>query len=199
MFTEVNSLVIVVLIIINLSSGCSTPSRPIAESTSTTAVGIIPTATLSAIPTHPNPSTATMPTPSEAESKAIALNLLENNGGCRLPCIWGLTPGTTTSVERQKILASYGEFSEPDFSMSGSGSDLSENPGGVGIAVIRDNVRISMGLVYYETDNLIETLSLVTTPQQDQKYVFGNKDYLDLVAYYTLLAGSGLMLDLLMH
>jgi len=176
----------------NLNSGCSIISQPVAEPISTNIVELIPTETPTATPT------VTIPTPSEAESKAIALNLLENNGDCRLPCIWGLTPGITTTVERQSILASYGKFSEPDFSMSGG--DVSENSGGFGIGITEDDVRVSMGLSYYETDHLIEILSLVTTPQRDQKYVYGDSNYSDLIEYYTLqqlLSNYGMPSDVL--
>jgi len=70
--------------------------------------------------------------------------------------------------------------------MSGSGLDVAENPGGFGIGITKDDVRVSVGLSYYETDHLIEILTLVTTPQRENKYVFGNSNYLDLLEYYTL-------------
>jgi len=191
-------LTIIALIAISLNSGCSAVSQTTAEPTSTPVVEIIPPETPSATPTLTNTPTVTIPTPSVEESKGIALNLLENNGDCRLPCIWGLTPGITTTVERQNILASYGEFSEPDFSMSGS--DASKNPGGFGIAVTKDNVRISIGLSYYETENLVEVLSLVADTQQDNEYVFGDSSSLDLTEYYNLpqlLSNYGLPSDVL--
>lgn len=173
MLSKVNFLFITALVI--MSSGCSS----INQSTATAIVEIISTQTSS-----PTPPTA-LPTLSEAEVKAKVLNLLENNGDCRLPCIWGLTPGITTTAERQNILASYGELSDPDFSISGSES--SENSGGFGIAVTKDNVRTAVGLSYYETDNLIEILSLgAFLPLQDEKYVFGDDDYLGLMKYYSL-------------
>ncbi len=122
--------------------------------------------------------------PATPEPKAKALSLLGKNGNCRLPCIWGLTPGITTTAERQKILTSYREFSEPDFSFGGL--DESENSGGFGIKVIKDNISITFGLTYYETDHLIKILSLVTWPQRDQRVVFGDKNYSDLIEYYSL-------------
>jgi len=124
------------------------------------------------------------PNSTTLESKTKLLNLLKNNGNCRLPCIWGLTPGITTTAERQNILASYDNFLEPDFSISRT--DASKNPGVFGIGVTKDDVRISVGLSYYETDHLIEILSLVTAPQRENKYVFGDSNYLDLLENYTL-------------
>jgi hypothetical protein len=170
----------------NLSYATATASisQTTAESTATTVVEMILTKTPSAIPMLTNTSEEAIPTPSVEESKAIALNLLKTNGNCRLPCIWGLTPGITTTVERQNILASYGKFSEPDFSMSGS--DPLKNPGGFGTALIQDGMRISAGLSYYETENRIETLSLVADSQQNNKYVFEDDNYSNLLEYYTL-------------
>lgn len=187
MLSKRNPLVIIALALMKLSLGCSIISRPIGESTPTYMVEIIPTETPSAIPTL-----------SIAELKANALILLENNGDCMLPCIWGLTPGSTTTSERQKILASYGKFSGPDFSVSGS--DESVNPGGFGMEIIKDNVSISVGLSYYETDNLVEILSLATTSQKDGMYVFGDNNYSELLNYYTLpqlLSNYGLPSDVL--
>jgi hypothetical protein len=67
-----------------------------------------------------------------------------------------------------------------------SGSDPTKNPGGFGTAIIQDGVRISAGLNYYETENLIEILSLVADAQQDNKYVYGDDNYSNLLEYYTL-------------
>lgn len=175
------------------SSGCSLITQSIAKPTST----IIIAETISTQTSTPAAPTA-MPTLSEAEVKANALNLLENNGDCRLPCVWGLTPGITTTAERQNILASYGEFSGQDFSMSGS--ELSNDSGGFGIAITKDDVRTSIGLSYYEKDNLIEILSLLAIPLQDDKYIFEDRNYLDLVDYYSLprlLSNYGIPSDVL--
>lgn len=173
MLSKVNFLFITIFVV--MGSGCSSITQP----TATAVVEINSTPT--SLPAAP----VVLPTLSDAEIKVNALNLLENNGGCRLPCIWGLTPGITTTAERRNILASYGKISGPDFSLSGS--EASENPGGFGIAVTRNKLRIVMGLNYYETDNLIEILSLgAFPPQLDDKYIFGDDDYLELTKYYSL-------------
>lgn len=36
------------------------------------------------------------PTLTDTELRQLALDLLENNNGCQLPCWWGITPGQTT-------------------------------------------------------------------------------------------------------
>ncbi len=186
MLSRFNFLFITTLVI--MTSGCSS----ITKSTATATVEIISTQTSS--PTAP----VALPTLSEAEVKVNALNLLENNGDCRLPCIWGLTPGITTTAERQNILAMYGTLSDSDFSMSGG--EVSADTGGFGIVVIKADVRMSMGLSYYENNNVIEILSLVAIPQRESKYIFGDRNYLDLIEYYSLpqlLSTYGLPSDVL--
>lgn len=63
-----------------------------------------PSVTLSAMSTHtsvpttkPTETQTWSPAPKLPPQKAQALvrDLLENNGGCRLPCWWGMTPGQT--------------------------------------------------------------------------------------------------------
>lgn len=159
------------------------------------------TVTKEAIPTQKS-TVAITPTPTfppaTPEPRTKALSLLKNNGNCRLPCIWGLTPGITTTGERQKVLASYNEFLEPDISFGKS--EGGKNPGGMGVEVIKDDISITLGLTYYETDNLIEILSLVTRPQRDQKSVFGDSTYSNLTEYYSLpqlLSNYGLPSDVL--
>jgi hypothetical protein len=47
-----------------------------------------------------------IPTTSSAkdEGQKLVQELLENNGGCKLPCWWGITPGKTTWAEAREIL-----------------------------------------------------------------------------------------------
>jgi hypothetical protein len=42
---------------------------------------------------------------SPEEAQKLTLDLLKNNGGCRLPCWWGITPGQTTWQEAWAILS----------------------------------------------------------------------------------------------
>ena len=79
------------------------------------------TATLLAtnIPTQIENSTPTT-SPSKEEGQKLVQKLLEDNGGCKLPCWWGIMPGKTTWVEARKILEKVslfvgGQESENDF------------------------------------------------------------------------------------
>jgi hypothetical protein len=59
----------------------------------------------------PTPSQTPMPSPvatlSLEEGRALVLDLLANNGGCRLPCFWGITPGVTTWEEAKAFFLQF--------------------------------------------------------------------------------------------
>ncbi|HZU87125.1 MAG TPA: hypothetical protein VFF78_06555, partial [Anaerolineaceae bacterium] len=46
-----------------------------------------------------------IPTLAVEDARARLTDLLANNGVCQLPCLWGITPGTTTNQEAATILA----------------------------------------------------------------------------------------------
>ena len=105
------------LLFVMIIVGCTQPSRnlqpsqqpaSIATATrtvtttpkSTSAHSVVPTNTLAAIPILP-----------EDEARAQLLGLLADNGGCRLPCLLGITPGKTTFTEAQTILLPFSSIS----------------------------------------------------------------------------------------
>jgi hypothetical protein len=47
------------------------------------------------------------PTLSNSASEKLVLGLLEDNGGCNLPCWWGIKPGVTSWVEAQHFFATF--------------------------------------------------------------------------------------------
>jgi len=49
------------------------------------------------------------PVLSPDEEDALLVNELENNGGCELPCWWGITPGETHWEDAQQLFLSYGK------------------------------------------------------------------------------------------
>ena len=68
----------------------------------------VPTATIT--PTlqpseTPLPTLTTLPTLSSQEAENKIRELYKTNGGCELPCWWGMTPGKTSSSEAQNMLS----------------------------------------------------------------------------------------------
>jgi hypothetical protein len=62
------------------------------------------------------------PTLSIEEAQAKLLQLLSNNGNCRLPCLWGITPGESSFHEAQAILVPLSSASEFTAFETGIGS-----------------------------------------------------------------------------
>lgn len=84
------------------------PATPILPTSSVTPMPSLtplptntPTPTLSPTPTF----TPTMiPVLAIEEARTRLLDLLANNGGCQLPCLWGITPGESSFHDAQAIL-----------------------------------------------------------------------------------------------
>ncbi len=60
------------------------------------------------IPTR-RPSPTPAPTMTADEEQALVLNLLQDNGNCRLPCWWGFTPGETVWATAESFFLSHGK------------------------------------------------------------------------------------------
>ncbi len=77
-------------------------------------VTLVPTQTSTPITETPIPPTQTLtptsstdrvvPTLSVDDARKRLLDLLANNGGCHLPCLWGIKPGISSYQEAQSIL-----------------------------------------------------------------------------------------------
>ena len=104
-----------------VTTGCSNRAVLITLQTTPTIVASTPVSTLT--PTKPlltltRISTPTLtplltntptskPTPTRfppEQAELMVLDLLENNGGCLLPCWWGIVPGQTTWEEAHDLL-----------------------------------------------------------------------------------------------
>jgi hypothetical protein len=100
------SLLAAVAVLWLLTLSCSTPHPATDEPKE--AVSPTPAVTMTPIEL---PTPTPLPTlPAEEAQKAI-LDLLEDNGGCRLPCWWGLTPGETSVQEAQTLVERFGAVS----------------------------------------------------------------------------------------
>lgn len=110
-----------------IAVGCSASTREPTPSASPTALAT-ETTTRTATPEPTTTSTSTSTTvppppplpPGDAEARL--LELLANNGDCRLPCLWGIMPGTSSYQEAQAIIAPLSSISDfPGFSPEGGG------------------------------------------------------------------------------
>jgi len=105
------SLLLFMTVVVGCSSiteGVATPSQvtpilPVSRVAPTETV--TPTLTLIATGTStPLPTLTAAPTLPVEDARKRLLELLANNGDCRLPCLWGITPGVSTYQEAQSTL-----------------------------------------------------------------------------------------------
>ena len=88
----------------------------------TTQSALLPTSTVTLAPTEtftitPTPTFAPVPrqpinTPVEKDKDKIALELLETNNDCELPCWWGIIPNKTRWTDAEVFLKLFSKISE---------------------------------------------------------------------------------------
>lgn len=112
----------------------------------------LPSSTLTPIPfftlTPTSLPTQTIsPTLSTDEARSRLLDLLANNGNCRLPCLWGITPGKSTYQEAKSVLT-------PLNSISGFGTGFGPGNGSSGLNYyVGDfDLRIDIGFLTDKND-----------------------------------------------
>ena len=118
---------ILLILVMILLTNCTTQKPDVAVSTDTatppatnTVVPTIkpsetvtPTPTLTDLPTFtPAPTWTPLPTLSTNQAKAKVKELLETNGGCELPCWWGIVPNKTTWADLSHFLSPIFQLSQ---------------------------------------------------------------------------------------
>jgi hypothetical protein len=151
---------------------------------------------LTAIPTietlvpslSPFPTITPIPTLAAEDAYSRLLELLQNNLGCSLPCLWGITPGISTISDVQNLILPFAGVAEY--------SRLPSNIFGGMIFNIpmKDDSRISIFLSYYPSPDS-QTISAVLLgtqafhndgdPNQDQSF-YGSDLYTKMLNSYTL-------------
>lgn len=134
------------------NSGCAqstdplftpTPNFPIAA---TNTVTLTPSFTAVPIASSTQTPTPTMvPTLPAQKARAELLQLLSNNGGCRLPCLWGIAPGKSSSQEAAANLVPLSSLS--DF------TSLFPSPGDISPSYFEGNIAIYTRLAYIYSEN----------------------------------------------
>jgi hypothetical protein len=116
MKTQNNVLWFSTLIFMALVSSCA--QSTVSVTTSSSATPSLParsaTPTPTPLPTNspvPAPTSTMIPTLPVEDAQARLLDLLANNGGCPLPCLWGIVPGESSFQEAKAILAPIGSLS----------------------------------------------------------------------------------------
>ena len=138
----------------------STP-KLLSEKTNDTVVkSLTKTATIQKVTVTPTKKTEQNPTPSISasltpqstltteEGKALVLELIASNGGCQLPCWWGITPGETSWDDTRSFLETFTTI-----------SNLSTNLYGVTYRNLPENVSDgAVGATISVNDGLVQTI-----------------------------------------
>jgi hypothetical protein len=107
------------------------------------------------------------PTLSAEEAKTLVFDFLKDNAGCRLPCLWGLTPGQTDIQTLDDFMAQFRELVTPDVYVSVR--DFGQR-GGFTLSYRKDNVHIGTGFSYYKNkeDSGLDLLAIRGSAMQER-------------------------------
>jgi hypothetical protein len=112
------------MLFVMLANGCTySINNPVKPSFTSS-----PTATLTPIPISTpflSPTPTVIPTLPVEDARKKWWDLLATNGGCQLPCLWGITPGMSTYQEAQNILTPLSSMAEVYFDSSYPGGGIS--------------------------------------------------------------------------
>jgi hypothetical protein len=104
------------------------------------------------------PTMTVVPTLDLLGAKNLIQGFLTNNGDCRLPCLWGITPGVTALNTLEKFLMPIGEISaSKKFDIHRSSH---ENSGGISATLWQNDIRIPVSFAYYKKNDAIHHLTL---------------------------------------
>jgi hypothetical protein len=156
----------------------------IVEPTETATLLPTKTPTQTAFPTRTASPTITLtitprPTLSTNQAQALILELLKTNGGCKLPCWWGITPGKTSWIDANEFLRTFASktipftiFQQTFYEVVFDNLPKSVSSGSVGAVIaVRDETVESVAVdIYYP---LTEILSIYGQPDEVWVYVEG--------------------------
>jgi hypothetical protein len=116
------------------------------------------------------------------------LDLLQSNGSCRLPCLWGITPGDKAAEALGPFLARFSAGSTTSGDVALRFDDF-DTAGGVHLSYVEGQLDIDIDLSYYMAGDTVGQLVLIThatksAPEEGQ--VFGDATFNQLVQYYAL-------------
>ncbi len=178
-----------VLLVWVLFSGCASAIERPATRTSTpieetiaftpTPTFLPPSATLTLLkpPTQFLPTQTPFPTLSSEEAKTILFELLQDNGGCRLPCLLGYSPMTSTRQDIQNFFNQFRVKDTSDISISRTGAIDGTS---IGFYIRFDKNYLNLGVSTYEDSGQVEAFGMGSflQPKFDISYVETMKYYM---------------------
>ena len=199
------------LIITTILSGCSvvdsrisTPIPPVNKPLMATFQDYSDTPTLTRtivtetvhqtmVPTLEGLGSIVQPSLTSDEIKTLILELMHNNGGCKLPCFWNLSPGQTSWKSLQDFIVHSGETEAAEDIVIGS-HNMGNSGASTSINIFSNGTRISTSISYDQAQEKIKSIAAHFEAYQEHgtganlqsKVVFGNSTFIQLLGYYML-------------
>jgi len=172
------------------SAGCSasvTPTGiavPIPMSLTPFSTTQLPLATLSPTQTRTLalPTLTSLPVLRQPEEiKTKLFELLLNNGGCKLPCLLGYTPGTVSPQEMENFFDQFGLVNTQDMSVSRGTSNDGSLSGVSFYFLYSQDIYLNVHISAYINGNRVEALAMDAFPQSKW-----DPHYAEVMNYYLL-------------
>lgn len=174
--------------------GATTPSVNITtipirtvSPTATMRVTLTPTFTNTSIPQSTSSIEPTLPAES---ARQRLLKLLATNAGCRLPCLWGITPGKSSYLDARSMLMPLNGIAENKYSQTIRAGAISP------LYVEGEDLRLYTRIAYlYDSDGIVDRIDFRAEEQQKTVYpdgnlmfnpVYASTSFAERTAYYSL-------------
>lgn len=189
--------IIFTLVLTFLNVGCQTlagnnnltPTK--VNAVSTTSVDIAITPSFSPTPERLTPTA--LPLISDNNTKEILESFVKGNGGCKLPCVMGLTPGLSENTELNAFINYFQDNTreaENRINDIDVWTYIKNEQGGMSLRFFEDNKSISIGLGYITDGGKVNRIFLSGESYQHLdggvKKQFGNLNFNILLNQFTL-------------
>jgi len=168
--------------------GQATTSAIIPSPTMTMTSTLSPVATATPSPTL---TPTAIPILSVDDAHQQLLNLLANNGNCHLPCLWGITPGKSTSQDAKAMWSPFNNIS----STYSVGSSFTPEEGYVYPAYVEGSLRLETEVGYRSDNQIVNHIYfkawewkeyIASNGSQGLAHIFDSKTFGQRTAYYSL-------------
>ncbi len=133
------------------------------------------------IPTYTS-TTTLLPTPTQlpvfstTEAQDVLSQFVINNGGCQLPCVFGLTPGVSDISSSGSILRYFQEHENSSENVK-NGVDISTigkvDNGGIFITFYKEQIGVSLDFGFQATGNIVAYITMGAEVKKFIQYVYG--------------------------
>lgn len=189
------------ILFITIVAGCTQST----ESTATSSSTVLPAGSVSpteAVTPRLTPAATDTPTPvftltaaptlPAEDARKRLLDLLANNGGCRLPCLWGITPGKSNFREARNILIPLISIAETAYFDYTSYPEDDISP-----LYIEGDLRLNTRVLYlYGKDGIVSLLTFRVIEEKvitdssgnwiSRQPIYGLPTFIKRVEYYSL-------------